>query len=217
MSPIVYGANGSPFVRKVRVFLAEKSIPYEMETVIPLNVSPEYKKLHPMGKIPAFRDGDVTLADSSIICAYLEKKYPTPPLYPSDPYTYAKSLWFEEYGDTALAQVIGGKIFFPKLVAPLFYQRTPDEAAIKKAFDEELPPLCDYLEGQLGNQEWIVGDAFSIGDIGIASQFINLKLCGLEVDARRWPKLAKYIATIHARPSFKKLLEEEAKTFKVAV
>src|SRR5437762_13180739 len=75
----VYGANGSPFVRKVCVMLAEKGLTYEQEPVIPLNVSAEFKKLSPLGKIPAYRDGEATLSDSSIICAYLERKHPEHP------------------------------------------------------------------------------------------------------------------------------------------
>lgn len=210
---IVYGAYGSPFVRKVLVFLAEKNLPYEIETVIPLKVGAEYRKIHPMGKIPAFRDGDKTLADSSVICAYLEKTTPEPPLYPSDPYEYARALWFEEYGDTALMQVIGGKIFFPKIISPLFFKTPVDEAALQKVAAEDLPPLFNYLEGELREGKPIVGTQFSIGDIGIASPFVNLRMCGFGVDAGRWPKLAAYVERILARPSFKELIQKEMKTF----
>src|SRR5690242_5891381 len=112
--PTVYGVNASPFVRKVRVALAEKGIPYELEPVIPFNVSEDFKKMSPLGKIPAFRDNDRTLCDSSIICAYIERTHPNPPLYPADPYEYARALWFEEYADSALVQVVGPKIFLQK-------------------------------------------------------------------------------------------------------
>jgi glutathione S-transferase len=212
---IVYGAYGSPYVRKVLVFHAEKKIPYQMEPTIPISVGPEYRKIHPMGKIPALRDGDLILPDSSVICAYLEKKQPMPALYPSDPYEYGRALWFEEYGDTALMQVIGGKIFFPKILAPLFLQKPVDEEAIQKAVREDLPPLHDYLESQLREGKPLVGEAFSIADIGIASPFVNLKLAGFGVDAQRWPKLASYVERIHSRPSFQEILEKERHTFKV--
>lgn len=58
----------------------------------------------------------------------------------------------------------------------------------------------------------IVGRNFSIGDIGLATQFVNLHHAGFSVDAARWPKLANYIASVHSRPSFKALIEEEKKT-----
>ena len=205
----VYGVNASPFVRKVRVFLAEKGIPYDLDPVVPVNVSPEYRKISPLGKVPAYRDGNIVLADSSVICAYLERTHPTPPLHPADPYDYARALWFEEYGDSALAGVIGPKIFFRKVIAPRFFNQPPDEAAIQKAVDEELPPCCDYLEGQLDGASALVGGRFSIGDIGIATQFVNLRLAGYGIDAARWPKLVRYVAGIHERPSFKALIDEE--------
>jgi glutathione S-transferase len=214
--PTLYGVNASPFVRKVRVVLAEKGIAYDHDPIIPMNVSAEYRKISPLGKIPAWRDEAGTLSDSSIICAYLERVKPEPALYPSVPYEYARALWFEEYGDTALVQVVGPKIFFEKIVAPAFMGRATDQAVVDKAIKEELPPLFDYLEGELGGGEWIVGKRFSIGDIGIATQFVNLRHAGVSVDAARWPKLAAYVGRVHARPSFKALIEEEAAAFRPA-
>jgi glutathione S-transferase len=213
--PTVYGANASPFVRKVRVVLAEKNIPYDLDPVVPFNVSPEFKKMSPLGKIPAFRDGDVTLCDSSIISAYLERKHPTPALYPADPYEYARALWFEEYGDSALVGVAGPKIFFQKIIAPRFFNRPTDEAVVEKAVNEELPPLFDYLESQLGTGEGFAGK-FSIGDIGIVTQFVNLRHCGVSPDTKRWPKLARHVARVLERPSFAALWQEESAMYGTA-
>ena len=211
--PTLYGALGSPFVRKALVALAEKGIPFDHEQVIPINVSPEFKKISPLGKIPAFRDGDRTLCDSSVIIAYLEKIKPQPPLYPSDAYDYARALWFEEYGDSGLAPIMGFKIFFPKVVAPRFLNRQPDLAAIQKVVDEELPPLFDYLDSEIDGKEWLVADRFSIADIGVATQFVNFNLAGYSVDAKRWPKLTAYLAKAHNRPSFKAIIDKEKAAF----
>jgi len=213
--PTVYGANASPFVRKVRVVLTEKNIPYDLEPVFPGPMAPpEFRAMSPLNKIPAFRDGDRTLADSSVICAYLERAYPTPALYPSDPYEYARALWFEEWADGGLTPVSGGKIFFPLVVGPRFFGREVDRAAVQKTIDEELPPFFDYLEGQLGGGEFLVGTAFSIGDIGVLTQFVNLGHAGITPDAARWPNLAAYVQRGHDRPSFKALIEEEAPQFR---
>jgi len=207
--PTVYGAGLSPFVRKVRVFLAEKGIPYDLEPVLPFGTGPEFKKMSPLGRIPAFRDGDRTLADSSVICAYVERRHPSPALYPSDPYDYARALWFEEYADGGLVTVTGAKIFFQKVVGPRFFNRPTDEAMVKKAVEEELPPMFDYLQGELANGEFLVGPTLTVGDIGICTHFVNLLHVGMRVDAKRWPKLAAYVDRVHARPSFKTLIEEE--------
>lgn len=77
-----------------------------------LAVSAEFEAISPLRKIPAFREGDYVLADSSAICAYLEKQYPSPSFYPTTAEALGKALWFEEYADTALFQAI----------APCYYQ-----------------------------------------------------------------------------------------------
>jgi glutathione S-transferase len=209
----LYGAGASPFVRKVRVVLAEKDIKHEHDPILPFNVSAEYKKISPLGKIPAIVDDGKPLSDSSVICAYLERKHPQPAIYPSDSYEFGRALWFEEYADSALVNVIGAKIFFKKVIGPAFMNQPVDEAALKSAIDDDLPPLFDYLEGQLDGKDALAGGRFSIADISVGSQFVNLRHAGVGVDAKRWPKLARYIAAVHGRPSFKALIDEEAPTF----
>jgi glutathione S-transferase len=212
--PTVYGIALSPFVRKVRVALAEKGIAYDVDPVIPVNVSAEYRKISPLGKVPAYRDDEKTLADSSVIIAYLDRTHPNPPLYPSDPYDYARALWFEEYGDGGLVSVIGPKVFFQKIVGPRFFNQQTDESVVKKAVEEELPPMFDYLESQLApGATTFVGKQFSVGDIGIASPFMNFFHAGYGVDTKRWPKLAAFLAAAHERPSFRQLIPEEKALF----
>src|SRR5262249_41546510 len=112
--PTLYGASPSPFVRKVRVVMHEKGIAYEHEFVGPGSRKPEFRAISPLGRIPGLVDGDLSVSDSSVICAYLERTHPDPPMFPRDPKQYARALWYEEYGDTALAAgaafgTVGGK------------------------------------------------------------------------------------------------------------
>jgi glutathione S-transferase len=209
----LYGVNASPFVRKVRVVLAEKDLSYEHDPVIPIGVSDDYKKISPLGKIPALADDGKVLPDSSVICAYLDRRYPNPPLYPSDPYEYGRALWLEEYTDTALVEVAGPKIFFQRVIRPLFFQQECDEAVVEKAINEELPIRFDYLDRQLHGKEYLAGDRFSVADIALGSQLVNLAHARVPVDAKRWPNLAALAARVHARPSFKRLIEEERGQF----
>jgi glutathione S-transferase len=205
----VFGASPSPFVRKVRVVLAEKGLEYESVPAFPgPTAPPDFKLRSPLGKIPYFRDGDRWLADSSVICAYLERVHPTPALHPADPYDYARALWFEEYADGGMVPVIGAKIFFPKVVAPRFFNQPCNEADVAAAIANDVPPFCDYLEGELAG-DFFVGNQLTIGDIAVASVFVNLRHCGVAVDAKRWPKLAGFVQRMHARPSFAPLIAED--------
>jgi glutathione S-transferase len=194
----VHGAPASPFVRKVLVALEEKEIPYELNPVFPFGPNPEFRKISPLGKIPAITEDGRALCDSSVICAYLERRQPQPALYPSDPYEYGRALWFEEYADTAMVNVIGAKIFFPRVVGPRFMNQPTDEAAVAKAVSEDLPPLFDYLESQLTGT-----------DLAVTSQLINLSYAGVVVDGGRWSRLrGLYDATV-ARPSLQRRLEQD--------
>lgn len=206
--PILHGADGSPFVRKVIVVLKEKGISYDHNPVVPFNQPPEYMAKSPLGKIPCWEDDGYALPDSSCIIAYLERTKPTPAVYPSDAKQFGRALWYEEYGDTKLVQAVG-TVFFQRLIRPMFMKQDPDNQAIKKAIEEEIPPIFDYLEREVGDRQYLVGDKFSIADIGIASPFVNYSLAGESVDKKRWPKLAGYVERIHSRESFKQQIEKE--------
>ncbi len=208
MSLNLIGAGLSPFVRKTRVFLAEKNLSYDHEPLLPIGVSDEYKKKSPLGKIPCLEHDGRPIPDSSVICAYLERVFPDPPLYPSEPYDYARTLWFEEYADTKMLEA-GIAIFQERVLAKRFFQREPDDAKVTKAIQEGLPPFLDYLEGQLGDNEFLVGNRFTLADIAVSSPFVNLLHGDYRPDAKRWPKFSAYLERVHSRPSFKALIEEE--------
>jgi glutathione S-transferase len=213
MAIVVYGSNVSPFVRKVRVVLAEKGVEYALEQVNPFMPPPDFLAISPLKRIPVLRDTDVpepnTLPDSTIICDYLEHKYPSPALYPADAFARAKALWYEEYADTNMAPNVGTGLFFERIVKRMMRRET-DEAVCRKTLTEKLPPVFDHLELEIAGKEYLAGGAFSIADIAVGTQFVNFAHAGEMLDAARWPKLAAYVARLHARPSFKSLIDEES-------
>jgi glutathione S-transferase len=209
------GAGLSPFVRKARIGLAEKGLAYEHDPMVPFGVSAQYKRKHPLGKIPCLEVDGRPLPDSSAILAYLEKIQPQPALYPSEPFEYARAVWFEEFADGGLMP--GAVPFFQqRVLQPLFFKKPGDESLVQKAATEILPPLFDYLEAELGNDDYLVGNRFTVADLAVGSIFVNYRHGKGEIDARRWPKLAAYVERIHSRPSFKGLIEEDQRNLKAA-
>lgn len=208
MGITVYGAALSPFVRKVRVALAEKNLEYEHIHVDPFKKPEDYTKISPFGRIPALQDGDHTLADSGVICSYLDTKYPEPSLYPADPFLKARTLWFEKFGDYELAPVATFAVFRNRVVMRLLGQSC-DEDQVENALNKKLPPLLDYLENEIGDNDYIVGDSLTVADIAIATHFVNLSLGGERIDSNRWPKSAAYVDRILSRPNFASLSEKE--------
>lgn len=205
--PTIHGNPLSPYVRKVIVLMTEKGLPFEVNPVFPMAPSAEFLAISPLGKIPAYQDGDYTLADSSCICAYLERAHPTPALYPQDAKEYGRALFIEEYGDTRLATDALSPAFFQRIVRGKFLKQEPDEAAVSKALTDAAPKAFAWLEQQIGDREFFIGNRFSIADIAIASQFVNFLLAGERVDGTKFPTLATYVDRMHARPSFKGLIE----------
>jgi len=217
MSLVLLGGSVSPFVRKVRVALTEKGLDFQHEQVNPFAPPEGYRDISPLGKIPAFKDGDKSLCDSSVICAYLEKKYPTPALYPSDPYDYARTLWVEEFMDGGVTPIVGPTVFFPLVLKPLFAGKqepeAADVAAAEQTWKEKATPLLEYLEKQLGDNEFFVGPKLTIADISVASILVNPRHAGFAPERKRFPKLRAFLDRMWSRPSFKQTLEQETPVF----
>ncbi len=182
--PKVHGVNLSPFVRKVRVALAEKNIAYEQDPVLPFGPREELMKISPLGKIPVYEEDGFTVPDSSVIISYLEQTHPNPPLYPSDPRDRARALFLEEYADTRVLDWVQ-PIFFERIVGPRFMNKETDTARVDEALKEGLPPVLDYLESQVSEGGTAVAGRFSVADIAIGSFFVNLMHAGEKVDASR--------------------------------
>ena len=209
---ILYGSSLSPYARKVLAYAAEKGIELELQPTGagPGQPSGDFLAASPFRKMPAFRDGDYTLADSSAIIHYLEAKYPEPALIPSEPVLRGKTIWFEEFADTILVSC-GSKIFFNLIVAPRFLGKPGDPEAARQAEINDLPPVLDYLERTVPSDDgYLVGDALTLADIAVAGPFANFRHTKTRVDPARYPRTVAYVERILARPSLAPWIEREA-------
>lgn len=205
---ILYGAPASVFVRKPRILLNEKGLAFITEPVNPMfELSKEFITMNPLGKIPVFKDGDCIIPDSSVICAYLEKKYPLPSFYPQDPVALGKALWLEEYADTVLFQAIA-PCYYQTVLVPLYRNRQPDTTAIQLALEEKLPPIADYLEQELSTKTYFVNEQFTIADVTITSIFLNMYLSGFSLTKTKWPQLHAYLQRNFKRASFQACISD---------
>ncbi len=199
--PILHGANISPYVRKVRVALAFKGIEYDDVQQNPFGAPPEFVAKSPLSKIPCWEEGELILPDSSVILSYLEQRYPDPPLLPAAPGPRARALWFEEYADSTVAVAVAG-VFFERVVKPSISKQETNQAIIDEALNRAVPKVLDYLTECLGDDEFMVGGAFSIADIALTTPFVNFAIAGERVDAERWPQIAAYVELIHSLPCY---------------
>ena len=203
--PKLHGVSVSPFVRKALIGLLEKSIDFDQVMVIPNQIEEAYYSISPLGKVPCFQDGDFALPDSSAILAYLERIKPDPALYPSDAKAYGRTIWYEEYADTKLAMTVLVP-FFEMVVKPNILGKEPDKERIEKTMKDDFPGVLDYVESELGDKDYFVGDQFSVADIAITSPFVNFQYAQQSVDSDRWPKMAAFLKRMLERPSFQKVM-----------
>ena len=209
----VIGVPVSPFVRKVMLVLEFKRLEYTLDPASPLNLPDGFRRISPLGKIPGYVDDQLEISDSTVICEYLEDRYPEPALYPRDPAVRARVRWLEEYADTKLLEVLGPPLFFERLVKPLFLKQPTDEARVAANIETGIPPVLDYVESITPEAGWLIDDQFSIADIAVPSFFVNARMVNYEVDAARWPKLAAYLARAFAHPAWAQRLVSEAAMF----
>jgi glutathione S-transferase len=198
----IIGSYVSPYVRKVLACLALKGLDYEIDPITPFFGNDEFERLSPLRRIPVLVDGDLTLCDSSAICAYLDEAYPQRPLLPADVKDRARARWLEEYADTRLGDVFVWGLFYPKFVHPVVWGEPGDQGRIDKTLGRDLPREMDYLERQLPERDFLFGGAIGLADIAIATFFRNGAYAGWEPDAARWPRTAAYVERALAQPCF---------------
>jgi glutathione S-transferase len=192
------GSLASPFVRKVRVALAEKALACEfvLGDVMPLD-SPVYA-WHPLGKIPCLLldDGSV-LHDSSVICEYLDLMGSGPQLLPTDGRRRVDVRCWESLADGILDAAV-----LYRWEATQRELRYRDPAWLQRQRARVFNGLS-AVSRQLGDRLHCFGDDYSLADIAVGCMLDWLAFRLREFDWRRdHPNLHDLANRLHQRPSF---------------
>jgi glutathione S-transferase len=207
----IYGVPLSVHTRKAIVTAIHKNLAYKFEVVIPVmpgQPPSNWTTLSPTGLIPAVQDGDYTLADSTAIALYLEKKQPSLSILPADVGQYGRALWFDAYAGGTLFRDVVRPLFHQSVVAPSINKVPTDKAVVDKVLTEVSRTIFGYLESQIEGK-FLVGRSLTLADIAVASNFLVYHYCGFTIDARRYPKLVRYFCEIIAVEVFAKALAQE--------
>jgi len=212
----LHGAIISPNVRKVIIACMVKDIPFESNMIIPGPAlkEPEFLKINPLGKIPALEDDELTISDSNVILQYLDELHPENSLLPTTPKERAHTRWLAEYAGAALFPCCG-VMFRENFVNPNFFKQPTNQAMVDEAISKKFPPVLNYLEKQVPDKEFLLGQSLGMADISIISMFITANYGGYNVDGTRWPKLAAYVARAMVHPVVAKCLENEKAMLKM--
>lgn len=215
---ILYGSIISPFVRKILMVLHFKNITFKSEELIPF--LPAHKKIllnyNPLGKVPVFQDNDFMISDTSVIAAYLDKKYPEHTIYPQTAEHYAECLWLEEYADTQLIPSLAFVFFHTTIAEKLGIK--PDLKEVQHTFENKLPVVFNYLDKIIGSEKnYLINNQLSLADFSVSTAFLNFEFAGFEVDAKLWKNLSRYIETISHQQLIAKVFSEARSRWEASV
>jgi glutathione S-transferase len=204
--------------QRVLWLLEELGLPYQVvryqrdpRTML---APPELKAVHPLGKSPVIVDGECTVAESGAIIEYLLDHYDQGALRPAAR-TPEKRRWtyFLHYAEGSMMPPLLMKLIFDRVEtapAPFFVKPIARGIARKVKSTYILPQIrqhLEYLEGELGRNTWFAGDTFTAADIQMSFPLEAAASRG-GLDAATYPKLAAFLARIHARPAYGRALEQ---------
>jgi glutathione S-transferase len=175
--------------------MEEAGVPYERvltDISTGAQKTPEYLAINPMGKVPALRDGDATMAEAAAICAYVAERYPQARLAPP-------------LGDPLRAKYLYWLFFVPSCVEPAMVQlATKIEMNPLSAGWGDATRVFDVLDGALSksNGQWILGENFSAADVMVGS-ILNFVVRLFKMTPTR-PSFDRYLDACAARPAFQR-------------
>lgn len=192
----------SPFARKVRIVLAEKTIPFDFIVDVPWDPATEVPKFNPLGKVPVLvRNDGESLYDSRVIVEFLEQERPWPMLIPAESEALIAVKKWEALAD-GIADAAAA-IFIERKRAP--EQQSADWIdRQRRKIDNGLAALNTGVEGP-----YCMGGSFTLADIAVGSTLGYLDFRFPEIDWRaRCPALKALVAVLSTRPSFQQTLPE---------
>jgi glutathione S-transferase len=197
---VVHHLNNSRSQR-ILWLLEELGVPYEIRhhqrDAVTNLAPPELLAVHPLGKSPVIDDGGRTVFESGAIVEYICERHGGAHLVPSrGSDAHVRYLEFMHFAE--------GSAMTPILLN-LYTARLGEAAApLKPRIDQQLASHFDYMESELGASGWFVGDTMTGADIMLSFPAEIAVMTG--GNAR--PKLAAFVAAIHARPAYRRALEK---------
>jgi glutathione S-transferase len=166
---IVHGVPGSPYVRSALLGLEEKGAAYRLAAMgASEGRSPEHLARHPFGRIPVIDHGDFQLYETDAILRYVNAALPGRALRPSDVRAAARCDQICGIVDWYLFPQATVTIAWQRLIVPMMGGKT-DEAIVAAAVPGARKVFA-VLDGLLGKQTYLAGEAVSIADLMAAPQ-----------------------------------------------
>jgi glutathione S-transferase len=182
--------------RRVWVALLEKGLEFDL---IPLRLNgdqfqPEFLALNPFHRVPVLVDDDFTVIESLAILDYLEAKYPTPALLPSDPRSLAKVKMVEMVTLTELIPQV--MIFSQHSIWGI--EMEPEKLSAAK---EKTATVLDFFESLLDSHLFFAGEMFTRAEIVAGTILPILPFFGISLHP--YPQLSHWSQVLLERESWR--------------
>ncbi len=191
------GSLTSPYVRKVRIVLAENNIGYDFDVDIPWNVGSHVSDYNPLGKVPVLiLDDGTALFDSRVIVEYLDRTSSTLCLIPESNRDRIMVKRWEALADGIC-----------DAAATIFLERKrPDALQSLEWIARQQKKVALGLEAaarELSDKKWCEGNAYTLADIALCCALSFLVFRFPEIEWRNtFPNLANLADTLEGRASF---------------
>jgi glutathione S-transferase len=204
----LYDCATAPSPRRARILLAAKGIVHDtvqIDLKAGEQLGEAYRKINPQCTVPALRtDEGVVLADNAAIAAYLEARYPQPPLLgvtPLDKADIASWHWRAEFeGFLSIAEALRNSspaMVNRALPGPVNYAQIPELAERGRA---RLQQFFVDLNERLAEREFIAAQQFSIADVTAVVAVDFARIVKVKPDERH-PHLLRWRAAMQLRPA----------------
>jgi glutathione S-transferase len=194
------GDARSTYVRTARMGLAEKGVKYTLERAAPH--SPELLAVHPLGRMPGFRDGEIALFETSAILRYVEESFDGPSLLPDRILDRARcEQWVSAINSYCYDAMI--RRYVLQYVLPRGAGGGPDRTVVDGAL-KDIPGQLAILDRAYGGRDYLVGSACCMADLFLAP-IVTYVAAMPEGEAllAAAPNARRAHAIMRERPSFK--------------
>lgn len=206
---LLYHLPLSPFARKVRLVLAEKRLPFELQLEKVWQRRPEYLAINAAATVPTLVDeGGLAVADSAVICEYLEEAYPdAPALLPKSMPERVEARRLVAWFDGKFATDVSRNLLGEKFMKRVLGHGNPDAGALRAGY-ANLRHHIEYIGWLAETRRWLAGDDMSLADFAAAAHLSALDFAS-DVDWSISEPARDWYARIKSRPSFRPLLQDQ--------
>lgn len=193
----LYDNPFSPFTRKVRLVLAHKRIAFESVDALALDQHAELLRANPRGEVPALDDDGFVIVNSADIVAYLEDRYPDPPVYPAGAQPRARARAWERFCDTVLDAIVHDVSIW---TWPTHRRSDGPPAGLLEAGHRDLAEIAVRIEAALDDGGFLCGSEPSIADFALFPHLSSYKPLGVVLDEPQHARVLAWNRRMRALP-----------------